>query len=111
MIASKKTVKNNDIGKHCNMLFESFFNFTDGNVSAVKLIDIRDISEPMPPEVDQIKKMLARCDKAWKEYCDFVGLPCQSRKLFINRVKKEWLKREKMMKQLQKRKRKQGATN
>jgi hypothetical protein len=111
MIASKKTVKNNDIGKHCDMLFDAFFNFTDGNVSEVRLIDIRDISEPMPPQVDQIKKMLARCDKAWKEYCDLVGLSGHSRNLLINRVEKEWLKREKMMMRLQKRKRTQSATN
>lgn len=89
MIANKKNV-NNDIGKHCGLLVTDFFNFFEGRVDEVKIIDIRDIRESVPPEKDQLRKMMARCDKAWRDYCDFVGLPMMCKKLFTNRIKEEW---------------------
>jgi len=89
MIASKRTVKN-DIGEHCRLLITDFFNFFEGRADEVKLIDIRDIKEQMPPDREQVRKMMARCDKAWKLYCDYAGLPMASKKLFINRIRNEW---------------------
>lgn len=84
-----------DIGAHCQTLVDDFFNFTEGNIDDVKVItELRDIREPMPPQVEQIRKMLARCDRVWKEYCDFTAAPRETRKLFINRVKKIWLSLE-----------------
>lgn len=94
MIASKKTIKCNDVGKHCNMLIDDFFNFNEGHADMVKLIDIKDINNPMPPTQEQLRKMMARCQRAWLDYCSYIGLSRQSRTLFINRVKKEWQSRE-----------------
>lgn len=88
---SNKKIKsmNNDIGKHCQSLIDDFFHFCDGELDKVKIIDeLRDISDPMPPSVEQAGKMLARCNKAWNDYCGFMLLPRECKKLFINRVKK-----------------------
>lgn len=93
-MSNKKLSKNvfNDIGNHCQLLVDDFFHFCDGEVDKVSIItELRDISTPMPPDHEQMKKMLARCDKAWKDYCKFMLLPGESQKLFINRVKKKWL--------------------
>lgn len=95
MIASKRTV-NNDVGEHCGLLVADFFNFYEGRVDEVKLIDIRDINWPMPPDKEQMRKMMARCDKAWRVYCDYAGLPMASKKLFINRIRHEWQTRARM---------------
>lgn len=94
MLASKRTIKSNDVGKHCDMLIDDFFNFYEGHADLVKLIDIRDIAEPMPPQQEQYRKMMARCKKAWVDYCNFVGLSRQSRTLFLTRFQKEWQRRE-----------------
>lgn len=101
MIASKKTIKCNDVGKHCDMLVDDFFNFNEGHSELVKVIDIRDIQEPMPPQQEQLRKMMARCQKAWLDYCNLVGLSRQSRTLFLNRVKKEWRSREQQQQKMQ----------
>lgn len=109
-MSNKKNNKGicNDIGKHCQSLVDDFFNFVDGKVDKVTIItEIRDISEPMPPKIEQTRKMLARCNKVWKEYCKFMLLPRESNVLFINRVKKKWLTLEKQQ-QLPVRKRKVG---
>lgn len=95
---SNKKIKsmNNDIGKHCQSLIDDFFHFCDGELDKVKIIDeLRDISDPMPPSVEQAGKMLARCNKAWNDYCGFMLLPRECKKLLINRVKKKWLSLEK----------------
>lgn len=97
-MSNRKLPKNmfNDIGKHCQMLIDDFFHFCEGELDQVTIIaEIRDISDPMPPQLDQIKKMLARCDKAWKDYCKFMLLPGESSRLFLNRAKKRWLALEK----------------
>ena len=101
MIASKRTVKCNDVGKHCDMLVDDFFNFYEGRLDLVKLIDIRDVSEPMPPGQEQNRKMMARCRKAWLDYCKFVGLSRQSETLFLKRVKTEWRNREQQQQMMQ----------
>lgn len=88
-----------DVGKHCEQLINDFFNFCEGNLEEVKVItELRDISEPMPPKLEQIGKMLNRCKKVWYDYCDFVRAPRMTRDLFINRVKKQWLALEKSQK-------------
>lgn len=113
MLASKRSVKCNDVGKHCDMLVDDFFNFYEGYSDLVKLIDIRDISEPMPPEQEQNRKMMARCRKAWLDYCKFVGLSRQSENLFPKRVKTEWQRREQQqqMMQLQSRSRRKPSAD
>lgn len=112
MLASKRSVKCNDVGKHCDMLVDDFFNFNEGRADLVKVIDIRDIQEPMPPEQEQLRKMMARCREAWLDYCDFIGLSRQSRTLFLNRVKKEWQSRGQQQKKQQfQPKKKRGAIN
>lgn len=99
MIASKKTIKCNDVGKHCDMLIEDFFNFNEGHADLVKLIDIRDINEPMPPKQEQLRKMMARCQRAWLDYCNFVGLSRQSQTLFLKRVEQAWQSLEQQQQQ------------
>lgn len=97
-MSNKRLSKNvfNDIGNHCQVLVDDFFHFCDGEVDQITIItELRDISEPMPPQLEQIQKMLVRCDKAWKDYCKFMLLPSESKKLFINRVKIKWLALEK----------------
>ncbi len=89
---SKNKNINNHIGEHCQTLVDDFFNFVDGHIDKVKVItEFRDIAEPNPPQLEQIKKMFARCDKVWKDYCKFMSLPRESSLLFMNRVKKKWL--------------------
>jgi hypothetical protein len=103
---------NNHIGEHCQTLVDDFFNFVDGNIQEVRIItELRDISEPMPPQLEQIRKMLARCNKVWKDYCGFMMLPRESNVLFINRVKKKWLTLEKQQSQIPMRKRKDKDTS
>jgi hypothetical protein len=103
---------NNHIGEHCQTLVDDFFNFVDGNIQEVRIItELRDISEPMPPQLEQIRKMLARCNKVWKDYCGFMMLPRESNVLFINRVKKKWLTLEKQQSQISMRKRKDKDTS
>lgn len=105
---------NNNIGAHCQTLIDDFFNFVDGRIEEVKTItEFRDIAEPMPPKLEQIRKMLARCDRVWKDYCKFMLLPRETNSLFINRVKKKWLALEKQQNQIptHKRKGKDGRTN
>lgn len=97
-MSNKKLSKNifNDIGNHCQLLVDDFFHFCDGEVDQITIItELRDIKEPMPPKVEQIRVMLARCNKAWKDYCRFMLLPGESQKMFINRVKTKWLALEK----------------
>lgn len=103
---------NNNIGEHCQTLIDDFFNFVDGRIEEVRIItEFRDIAEPMPPKLEQIRKMLARCNKVWKDYCKFMLLPGESNLLFINKVKKEWLKREKQQSKIPIQKRRQNAVN
>lgn len=91
---SKGVIAN--VGQHCTQLVDDFFNFCDGKLDKVKVItELRDISEPMPPELEQMGKMLNRCKKVWNDYCDFMAAPQMTRQLFINRVKKQWLSLEK----------------
>lgn len=98
---SKNKNINNHIGEHCQTLVDDFFNFVDGRIEDVKTItEFRDIAEPMPPKLIQIKKMLARCDRVWKDYCKFMQLPRETNSLFINRVKKRWLALEKRQAQI-----------
>ena len=107
-MSNKKLSKNifNDIGNHCQLLVDDFFHFCEGEVDQITIItELRDIKEPMPPKVEQLRTMLARCDKAWKDYCRFMLLPGESQKMFINRVKKKWQALEKQQ-QLPIRKRK-----
>lgn len=96
MVANKKKV-NNDIGKHCDLLISDFFNFYEQHVDKVMLIDIRDIREPMPPDKHQMRKMMARCQKAWEVYCNYAHLPMASKKLFKIRLQKEWQRRAAMV--------------
>lgn len=93
-MSNKKLSKNifNDIGNHCQLLVDDFFHFHDGELDKITIItELRDISEPMPPKLEQVRIMFARCNKAWKDYCKLMLLPGESQKLFINRVKKRWL--------------------
>lgn len=109
-IKSKNKNINNNIGVHCQTLVDDFFNFVDGKLEDVHIItELRDISEPMPPTIDNMKKMLARCDRVWKDYCKFMLLPGESNKLFINRVKKRWLTLEKQQIPVLKRKRRSAG--
>ena len=88
----------NDIGKHCQMLVDDFFHFCEGELDQITIItELRDISELMPPNKKQKHQMYVRCDKAWKDYCEFMLLPGESKKLFANRVRKQWatLKKQK----------------
>lgn len=97
-MSNKRLSKNvfNDIGKHCQFLVDDFFHFCEGELNQITIItELRDISEPTPPTLEQLQTMLARCDKAWKDYCKFMLLPGESKKLFINRVKTRWLALEK----------------
>ena len=106
-MSNKRLSKNvfNHVGNHCQLLVDDFFHFCEGELDQVTIItELRDISEPMPPKLEQIQKMLARCDKAWKDYCKFMQLPSESNKLFINRVKTKWLALEKQQLPVRKRK-------
>lgn len=97
---------NNHIGEHCQTLVDDFFSFVDGRIDEVRIItEFRDISEPMPPTIEQIKKMLVRCNNVWRDYCKFMLLPRESNLLFTNRVKKKWLELEKQQNLTQKAKR------
>ena len=110
---SKYKNVNNHVGEHCQTLIDDFFNFVGGWIEEVRIItELRDISEPMPPQLEQIRKMLARCNKAWKDYCGFMMLPKESNMLFINRVKKKWLELEKQSQiPMRKRKGENGVMN
>ena len=103
MITSKKKVKNK-VGEHCQIIVDDFFNFCDGKADKVTTIDIRDIKDPMPPEIDQIRIMLARCKQAWSYYCKLAGLLRECIMLLTNRVKEIWQIKEKEQK-MQERKR------
>ena len=100
-----KNIRTNNVSEHCQLLYDDFFNFCDGNSELVRLVVINDIKEPMPPEVEQIKTMFGRCKRVWADYCDFIRLPRECRQLFVNKVKVEWQRRERMQKAIQKRKR------
>lgn len=92
-MSNKRLSKNvfNDIGKHCQLLVDDFFHFCEGELDKITIItELRDISEPIPPSKRQKHQMYVRCDKAWKDYCEFMLLPRESKKLFINRVKIQW---------------------
>ena len=107
-MSNKSKHKNvvNDIGLHCNTLVKDFFNFCDGKLDDISVItEYRDISDPMPPTLPHISKMLVRCDKVWKDYCKFMLLPKESQSLFMTRVKKQWLELEKQQPPVPKRKR------
>lgn len=96
-MSNKRLSKNvfNDIGKHCQLLVDDFFHFCDGEADRVTIItELRDISEQMPPNLEQLRKMFARCDRAWKDYCKFMRLPGESEKMFVNRVKTRWVSLE-----------------
>lgn len=93
-MSNKRISKNifNRIGDHCQSLVDDFFYFCEGKIDRVKIItELRDISDPMPPQREQLRIMFARCDRAWKDYCRFMQLPGESQKLFIKRIKERWL--------------------
>lgn len=108
-----KNIRTNNVGEHCQLVLDDFFNFCDGHPELVKYAIITDIKEPMPPGVEQIKKMFGRCKRVWSDYCDFIKLPRESRQLFVNKAKQEWQRREKAQKAatIQKRKRSHSADN
>lgn len=93
MQVNKKRL-NNHIGEHCDMLVQDFFNFCDGNPDKVKLIDIRDIKEVMPPEKWQIKVAYMRCYDAWVKYCALAKLSNMQKRIFKQRVEKIWHQKE-----------------
>lgn len=95
MSAKYKKVSNGNAGEHCNLLVNDFFSYCDGFYEDVKLIDIRDVSVNPKPDLDGMRKAMARCDSAWRMYCTRYRMPPESQKLFINKVKSEWLKRQK----------------
>lgn len=106
-----KKIMTNNVSEHCQLVLDDFFNFCDGKPELVKYAIISDIKEPMPPDVEQIKKMFGRCKRVWSDYCDFINLPRESRQLFVKKAKAEWHKREKAQKQssIPKRKRSRSA--
>ena len=108
-----KNIRTNNVSKHCQLVLDDFFNFCDGHPELVKYVTISDIKEPMPPDVEQIKVMFGKCKRVWVDYCDFVGLPRESRQLFVNKAKVEWHKREmaQQQKAIPKRKRSRSADN
>ena len=101
----------NKVSEHCQLVLDDFFNFCDGKADLVKLVIISDIKEPMPPDVEQIKKMFGRCKRVWSDYCDFINLPRESKQLFVTKAKTEWHRREELQKRvaIPKRKRSRSA--
>lgn len=110
---SKKTIRTNDINKHCQLVVDDFFNYVDGDVELVKYIDVTDIKDQLPPPIERVKVAFARCKRVWSDYCDYVKLPRECRLLFVTKVKVEWHKRETKQNQLgiQKRKRSHSASS
>lgn len=102
-----KNIRTNNVSEHCQLILDDFFNFCDGKPELCQYVITTDIREPIPPDVEQIKKMFGRCKRVWADYCDFIKLPRESRQLFVTKAKKEWHRREEELKQqgIQKRKR------
>ena len=110
-VANKKRIVTNDVSKHCQLVVDDFFAFSDGRADEVQYSQVDDIKEPMPPTVEQLKKMFARCKRVWADYCDFTLLPRECRQLFVSKVKAEWQRREKIQKAMEKRKRHHSASS
>lgn len=92
---NKRNLKGNDVSLHCGLLVTDFFAFADGHAENVQCVFVEDISEPMPPSLENLRKMLARTNKAWRDYCDLLRLPSESRGLCLKRIETEWHRREK----------------
>lgn len=89
MIANKKNVRN-DIGEHCDLLVADFYNYVEGQYDKVMLIDIRDVRDEEKPSMDGMRKVMSRCDRAWRSYCRLARLSGESYGLYLKRVRKEW---------------------
>lgn len=91
---NRRRLRGNDVTQHCNLLVNDFFSFADGHAGSVKCVFVEDISDPMPPSLENLRKMLARTNKAWRVYCEMAGLPSESTGLCLQRIESEWRKRE-----------------
>ena len=107
-----KKIKTSKVSEHCQLVLDDFFNFCDGHPELVKYCIVTDIEKPVPPTVDQMKKMFGRCKRVWADYCDYTKLPRECRQLFVNKAKAEWHRREQAQKTtVRKRKRSHSADN
>lgn len=82
----------------CQMLIDDFMAFYQGRLDDIKVVNVKSFSEPMPPSVEQMGKMLAVCRRIWKAYCRQNGMPGESQKLLENKLKKKWESMEKIQK-------------
>lgn len=76
-------------GEYNDVLVNDFFCFTEGKYDEMKVLKV-DERKSVINDVNQMAKVLHAGDTAWKRYCDWYNLPRECRKLFVNKVKKQW---------------------
>lgn len=84
-----------NIAADCQELMDSFFAFVDGDWDKVEFIVIDDIKADGLPDAEQIGKALYRLNRCWIHRCQNLGLPGESQKLLITKIKKRWIKLQK----------------
>lgn len=78
-------------GQYSDVLVNDFFSFVEGKYDDMKVIRV-DKQKSNIGDIKQMSKVLHAGDTAWKEYCNWYGLPSECRKLYINKIKKQWEK-------------------
>ena len=78
-------------GKYCDVLVNDFFNFTEGKYDEMVVLKVDKLKSVIGDKY-QMADVLSAGDSAWKRYYEWYGLPRECRKLFINKVKKQWEK-------------------
>lgn len=86
----------NHIREYCKHLVDDFFRFCDGHPEQVTtMVWMNDINKPMPPNKEQMGKMLKRLLVIWQKFCKDATLPRTIENLFLTMIKEEWNKKSK----------------
>ena len=74
-------------------LVNEFFLFAEGKFDEIKIQnDLGGIDGKVPPDAKQLGIMLSRCNRIWKDYCRFNGLPGESQRLVNDLIRRKWIR-------------------
>jgi len=73
-------------------LVNDFFLFAEGRFGEIRIQnDLGGIDGSVPPDARQLGIMLSRCNRIWKNYCRFNGLPGESQRLVSDIIRRKWI--------------------
>lgn len=76
-------------GEYSDIMVSDFFCFTEGKYDEMKILKV-DRLKSIVGDIKQMSNVLAGGERIWKDYCEWYGLPRECKKLFINKVKRQW---------------------